>query len=133
MAHGGKRNNAGRKSKAEEFGLAELLNTAWPKEKQIAALQHIASFIAPTLKVTHNTKTGEEEITLAVHPKEQIAALKLLLEYGYGKPTAINNVPPPPGDLDLNANIAEMGEDERAIYKLRLEQYVARVRAAGGE
>lgn len=41
--------------------------------------------------------------------------------------------PQPPPDLDLNADVAAMTDDEREVYRLKLEQYAAKLRAAGIE
>lgn len=42
-------------------------------------------------------------------------------------------VPQPPADLDLDADVSLMSEEERRVYQVRLEQYLAKVRAAGGQ
>lgn len=62
--NGGKRTNAGRKSKAEELGLAGLLDRVWGLEKR-------------------------ERVIDALHRKAQAGnekAAALLLAYAYGKP-----------------------------------------------
>lgn len=42
-------------------------------------------------------------------------------------------VPQPPEDLDLNADVSIMTPAEREVYQIRLDQYLAKVRAAGGQ
>lgn len=66
---GGKKGRSGRKSKAEEMGLAPLLNSAFPpadRKKVIENLRRIA--------------TGQDD-------KAAVSAANLLLAYAYGKPT----------------------------------------------
>lgn len=111
MAKGGRRENAGRKSKAEEFGLSELLNTAWPKEKQIEALQHIASFISREIVIKRDPVSGRENISFAIAPKDQLAALRLLLEYGYGKPAQVQVVEHS-GRVDIGKAVSDMTDEE---------------------
>ena len=62
--NGGKRTNSGRKSKAEELGLADLLDRVWDVKKR-------------------------EEVITALHKKAKLGnekAAALLLAYAYGKP-----------------------------------------------
>lgn len=61
---GGKRLNAGRKSKAEEMGLAGLLNECWTIASRKACLKKLAT----------KARAGD------------IKAIKLLMEYTFGKP-----------------------------------------------
>ena len=67
--NGGKRPNSGRKSKAEEFGMAELLDASLPS----GAFEKIA-------KNLFKLATGS-------NPKAAVAAGSLLLAYRFGKPT----------------------------------------------
>jgi hypothetical protein len=61
---GGKKGASGRKSKAEEFGLAKLLNECWTLAERKACIKKLAA----------SAKDGDLEAT------------KLLLSYAYGKP-----------------------------------------------
>lgn len=67
--HGGKRPNSGRKSKAEEMGLASLLEESFTFEDRKLVIENL-SMIA---------KGGD--------PKAAVSAASLLLGYTYGKPT----------------------------------------------
>lgn len=62
--HGGKRNGAGRKSKAEEFGLAALLDECWTVDQRKAVI-----------------KALHEQAADGV-----LGAAELLLAYAYGRP-----------------------------------------------
>lgn len=62
---GGKKGRSGRKTKAEEFGLAALLDKAWSKSDRIEVIQTLHS----------QAKDGNT------------SAASLLLAYAYGKPT----------------------------------------------
>lgn len=62
--HGGARPGAGRKRKADEQALAELMAEAWPREQRIAVLRALA-----TAAVAGDVK-----------------AAQLLMEHAYGKP-----------------------------------------------
>ena len=122
----------GRPTRAQELGLAKMIDKAWPVAEQQRAITHIASLINDKVTVKINPKTGEEEVSLAVQPKDQINALALLMAYKFGKPLPMKDSDlAPPDDLDLSADIASMTEDERSIYRLRIEQYLARARASG--
>jgi hypothetical protein len=63
MPKGGKRPGAGRKSKAEELGLTEMMDAIGPSEKVLKAIWELA--------------TG---------PHKNIEALKLWMSYKFGKP-----------------------------------------------
>jgi len=63
--NGGARPGAGRKSKAEEFGLAALLDKAWTKADRIEVIETLHK----------QAKDGNT------------SAASLLLAYAYGKPT----------------------------------------------
>lgn len=102
---GGRQPGAGRKSKAAEFGLAELMDEAWPHNKRLETLQHIAQLT-----------------TTARSDKIKVEAAELLLKYAYGTPKAIDVTV----DFDLNADIDAMSEAQREIYKLKLQQYLAK-------
>ena len=67
--HGGKRENAGRKTKAEELGLAALIDSVWsiPKQKKVLKL------------------LAEDAESLDFNQRHE--ARKLLLAYKFGKPT----------------------------------------------
>lgn len=103
--HGGWRPNSGRKSKAAEFGLAALMEEAWPLEKRKEAIKHLADVIM----TTQNGKT-------------KVDAIELLLKYSYGIPGKID----PLLDIDLDADIESMTPEQREVYRLRLMQYLAR-------
>lgn len=62
--HGGKRNGAGRKSKAEEFGLAALLDECWTTDDRRAVIKKL------------NTLAQEGVL----------GAAELLMAYAYGRP-----------------------------------------------
>lgn len=113
MPRGGKREGAGTKSKAELFGLADLMLRAWPDDVREKNITHIASLISD--KVVE----GKYGPFFSVDPKVQVSALELLLKYGYGTPKAIDVQ----CTVDLNADIEAMTPDEREIYKLKLQQY----------
>lgn len=66
---GGKREGAGRKSKAEELGLNELMDSIGPSETVLKAIYELA--------------TG---------PKKNTEAQKLWLSYKYGKPKETVNL-----------------------------------------
>lgn len=67
--HGGKRPNSGRKSKAEELGLAALIKASWPEEEQRKAIKKLAQDCNDSeFHVRHESR-------------------KLLLAYTFGKPT----------------------------------------------
>lgn len=71
---GGKKGASGRKSKAEEFGLQELLNKCWTtadREKCIKAL----------------AKAASDPLS-----SDRIDAVKLLMGYAYGKPREMVDV-----------------------------------------
>lgn len=61
---GGAKGRSGRKSKAEELGLAALLDECWTEADRKACLKKLAS----------NARTGDME------------SIKLLMAYAYGKP-----------------------------------------------
>lgn len=67
--HGGARPGAGRKTKAEILGLAELIDESWPAQKQKAVIKKLAEDC--------NSET--------FHERQE--ARKLLLAYKFGKPT----------------------------------------------
>ena len=95
----------GRPSRAAEFGLAELMNEAWPRDKRIEALQHIA-----------------ELVTTARTEKTRVEATELLLKYSYGTPKPIDVTV----DFDLNADIDGMTPEQREVHKLKILAYIAR-------
>ncbi len=64
MGHGGKREGAGRKSKAEELGLQELLDTCWTLSDRETAIRKLAS----------------------LSNRGNLQALQILMAYTYGKP-----------------------------------------------
>ena len=68
MARGGPRPNSGRKSKAEELGLASMLNKAWPESSRLKFFKELA-------KLAENPRTAQG-----------MEAGKLLAAYTYGKP-----------------------------------------------
>lgn len=63
--HGGRRANSGRKSKAKELGLAEILDRIWTLGDRYEVIQAL----------NEKAKAGNEK------------AAALLLAYAYGKPT----------------------------------------------
>jgi hypothetical protein len=113
---GGAQIGAGAKSKAELFGLADLMFKAWPQETREKNIAHIASLISD------DTVEGKYGPFFRIDPKVQVMAAELLLKYAYGTPKAIDVVV----DFDLNAEIDAMTPEEREIYKLKLQQYLAR-------
>lgn len=76
---GGRRPNSGRKSKAEEFGLAALLDKVWPEADR-----------ENVIKVLHRA---------AMKGNDRAAAL--LLSYAYGKPTERHELSNPDGSALL--------------------------------
>jgi hypothetical protein len=89
---GGKRPGAGRKSKAEEMGLAALLDKCWTqadREKCIRELARLAS-------------AGEME------------PIKLLMAYAYGKPTEHKDITSNGKDIltSLTVNVVKRGSDD---------------------
>lgn len=62
--NGGKRTGSGRKSKAEELGLQQLLDECWTTDDRRACLKALAK----------EARLGDKEAT------------KLLMAYAYGKP-----------------------------------------------
>jgi hypothetical protein len=111
------KSNRGRKSKASEFGLADLMLHAWPEEKRRENIAHIAGYIGNTEMIAG--KFGPMHL---IDPRVQVSALELLLKYGYGTPRAIDVTV----DFDLNADVEKMTDAEREIYKLKLQQYMAK-------
>jgi hypothetical protein len=67
--NGGARPGAGRKTKAQILGLAELIDTAWPADQQTAVIKKLAEDCnASDFHTRHESR-------------------KLLLSYKFGKPT----------------------------------------------
>jgi len=64
---GGKKGRSGRKSKAEEMGLQALLDKCWASKDREACIKKLAKMAL----------TGD------------IAAIKLLMEYTFGKPVQV--------------------------------------------
>lgn len=95
----------GRPSAKKEVGLKELMDVAWPQEERIDVIQHIV-FLAMN----------------AAQERARVNAAELLLAYTYGKPKAVDVSCP----VDLNADVAKMTTEEREIYKLQLQQYLAK-------
>lgn len=90
--HGGKRPGAGRKSKAEELGLAELIDSVWSIPQQKNVLKKLAQDC--------NSKDF----------KERHEARKLLLAYKFGQPTANQKT-------DLSGRIDFGWEDDPELPK----------------
>ena len=67
--NGGARPGAGRKTKAEILGLAELIDSAWPTDKQKAVIKKLA----------------QDCTDKDFHVRHE--ARKLLMAYKFGKPT----------------------------------------------
>lgn len=67
--NGGRRPNAGRKSKAEEFGVVALLDKCWKPADREQVIQNLVIIAC----------NGD--------PKAAVSAASLLLAYAYGKPT----------------------------------------------
>lgn len=67
--NGGSRPNSGRKSKAEELGLAKLIDSRLPPDKWGKVIDNL-----------YELATGD-------NPKAVVGAASLLLAYKYGKPT----------------------------------------------
>ena len=72
--HGGPRPNSGRKSKAEELGLAGLLDSRLSPEKWGDIVDRL-----------YTLATGDD-------PKASVSASSLLLGYKFGKPTEKHEV-----------------------------------------
>ncbi len=70
MAHGGKRDGSGRKSKAEQMGILAVLDKAWPLDRRIAWFSTLADL----------AENSEDE-------KIRIEAGKVLADRYYGKST----------------------------------------------
>lgn len=83
----------GRPTKAAELGLAALIDKAWPIDEQQRAIRTIADII-----------TGG-----ASSNKDKIAALRLLLEYKFGKPAQVVEHS---GSVDINKPVAQMTDEE---------------------
>ena len=81
---GGKRAGAGRKPKAVENDLAQLLSKAWPKQKRLEAIKKLAD----------QASDGDKE------------AAKILLAYSYGRPTERKEISGPNGG-DIPISIIE--------------------------
>lgn len=79
--HGGARVGAGRKSKAEEFGLYYLLVEAWPREERITFFRALAE----------KAQAGDMD------------AGKTLLHYTYGRPRECRADANEPHALDFEA------------------------------
>lgn len=91
MAQGGKRVGAGRKSRAQELGLAELLDRAWPNAKRI-------KFFSELAKLAENPRTVQG-----------MEAGKLLAAYTYGKPTE-RNEQEHSGSINITIHYADTAE-----------------------
>ena len=99
---GGPQPGSGRPSKAQEFGLAALMDEAWPHEKRVEAIKHLALLV-----------------TTAKQERVQVAAAELLLDRVYGKPKAVDIAL----DFDLSADIDKMTPDELDRYRLKIQRY----------
>jgi hypothetical protein len=77
--HGGKRTNAGRKSKAEELGLHSLLDECWTEADRRACVK----------KLAQDAKSRDF--------KQRHEARKLLLAYAFGKPKELHEHSGPDG------------------------------------
>lgn len=66
----GKKGRSGRKGYAEELGLHELLNRAWPKERRLALFEKLS----------------------AMAEEGHVEASKLLLNYTFGKAPETHNL-----------------------------------------
>ena len=75
------------------MGLAALIDKAWPPEKQQEAIRAIAGII-----------TGGDSSN-----KDKIAAVRLLLEYKFGKPAQVVEHS---GRVDIGKPVAEMTDEE---------------------
>lgn len=80
--HGGKRANSGRKSKAEEFGLAALLDKVWTDTNRAKVIRNLHRFAV--------SKTPQA-----------VSAASLLFAYAYGKPTERHELSNPDGSALL--------------------------------
>lgn len=88
---GGRRPNAGRKSKAEENGLKRLLDRCWPSKQRAQAIRQLAT----------RASNGDLE------------SIKLLLAYAYGKPTERKEITGADGG-DIAINIIEFRGPENS-------------------
>ncbi len=75
---GGRRPGAGRKRKADELELTNLLNVAWPLTERRAAIERL--------------------VELSENGINKLDAIKLLLAYAYGKPVDRQEISGPGGD-----------------------------------
>jgi hypothetical protein len=97
---GGRRPGAGRKRKADELELMNLLNTAWPLAERRAAIERLVEI----------SKSGINSID----------AIKLLFAYAYGRPVERKEITGADGGalevtfIDYRAGLAglEAGSDE---------------------
>jgi hypothetical protein len=104
--HGGARTGAGRKPKAVEDDLQELLQTCWTKEQRELAFRTIASRAAAG----------------------SLDAFKLLAAYAWGTPTQRQlEEPPPPDEFDLDRILEAIFADDTKVA--RLAEVIERVRA----
>lgn len=92
---GGKQPGAGRKSRAVEFGLAELMNEAWPVEKRKEAIEHIASLILT-----------------ARSDKTKVEAFNSLMAYCYGKPKETKEISGVEGNAIEIRDVTELSTEE---------------------
>lgn len=74
---GGRRPGAGRKRKADELELMNLLNTAWPLSERRAAIERL--------------------VEMSKNSFNKLDAIKLLLSYAYGKPVDRQEISGPDG------------------------------------
>jgi hypothetical protein len=105
--NGGKRQGAGRKSKAEELGLQKLLDKCWTQAERRACIK----------KLAQDAKSKDF--------KERSESRKLLLAYAFGKPKERHDVNLDGFDWDsadlepLNPYELERiiaGDDPRAVF-----------------
>lgn len=88
MAKGGARAGAGRKSKAEELGLSDLMDSIGPTEEVLKRLYFLA-IGSPETEVL-DPETENIKITEAIPPNND--AIKLWLGYKFGTPKQSVNV-----------------------------------------
>ncbi len=91
--HGGARPGAGRKTKAAEDDIKELLSAAWPRASRIKTLKKFA-------------QQAEEGC---------VKSVRVLLEYGYGKPKETLEMSGPDGAaITITSIVAVKPENARS-------------------
>lgn len=88
MAKGGKRDGAGRKSKAEELGLNDLMNSIGPTEEVLKRLYSLAVGSPEIEEIDPDSEAVK--VTKAIPPNTD--AIKLWMGYKFGTPKQSLNI-----------------------------------------